>query len=143
MKVDEWVISPPQPPPCAAFLVFGGDRVAHARLWHHKNPTFGAVADSLDGLEADDYEPTISERVYALLDPEACQIKIGWTKDVPRRQRDLERQRGRKLELLGTMTGGYNLERAMHGRFREHRREANEWYSSEIIRELVPLLDAA
>lgn len=91
----------------------------------------------------DTYEPTIVSRVYFLLDREACQIKIGYTEDsVAKRQRRHERQRGRKLELLGTMAGGYDLERAMHGRFREYRREAQEWYSSEIIGELAPLLAA-
>jgi hypothetical protein len=91
----------------------------------------------------DRYEPTIVSQVYFLLDAEACQIKIGYTENsVEVRQRAHEKQRGRKLELLGTMRGGYDLERAMHGRFRDYRREANEWYSSEIIGELVPLLAA-
>lgn len=90
----------------------------------------------------DHYEPTVLSRVYFILDAEVCQIKIGYVHDgnVNRRLRAWERRRGRKLDLLGSLTGGYDLERALHGRFRPYRREANEWYSSEIIGEVAELL---
>jgi hypothetical protein len=88
-----------------------------------------------------DYEPTFTSCVYALLDHEACQVKIGYTsRPVKYRHAAHERQRGRKLELLGTVAAGPDLERALHGRFRAHRVESYEWYSSEIVAELLPLL---
>lgn len=91
----------------------------------------------------DVYEPTVLSRVYFILDAEACQIKIGYTeRSVEGRLKAHERKRGRKLDLLGSLPGGYDLERAMHGRFQKYRREAHEWYSSEIIGELAPLLAA-
>lgn len=78
--------------------------------------------------------------VYFALDAETSQVKIGYTTNLVRRMSQLERQRGRKLDLLGSMRGGYNLERAMHGRFSKYRVEGNEWYSAEILGELVALL---
>lgn len=91
----------------------------------------------------DRYEPVVVSRVYFILDPEACQIKIGYTEgDVDDRLRAHEKKRGHKLDLLGSLPGGYDLERAMHGRFRDYRREAREWYSSEIIGEVAGLLAA-
>jgi hypothetical protein len=79
--------------------------------------------------------------VYALLDREVCQVKIGFTaKSARGRQREHERRRGRRLELLGVMRGGRSLERAMHARFANHRAE-REWFGSEIAAELLPLLD--
>ena len=88
----------------------------------------------------DDYEPTVCEWVYFALDPGECRIKIGWTRDVQRRLRDLRRT-CRGLELLGALRGGYNLERAMHGRFRAYRCSGTrEWYSSVIAAEVLGLL---
>jgi Meiotically Up-regulated Gene 113 (MUG113) protein len=79
--------------------------------------------------------------VYALLDRDVCQVKIGFTmKSARSRQRDHERRRGRPLELLGIMHGGRSLERAMHARFAGHQAE-REWFGSEIVVELLPLLD--
>jgi hypothetical protein len=91
-----------------------------------------------DHVEFHAAEPLTS--VYVLLDAEACQVKIGISEDVERRVADLSRIRGRPLDLIGTMRGGYDLERAMHGRFREFRREGQEWYSSEILGDLEGLL---
>lgn len=114
------------------------------------DPTFRAVlraAGELPNLVGDhDWhgEPSIGSRVYFVLDPAACQIKVGYTaRPVGRRVAELEKQRGRKLDLLGSLTGGSDLEQALHGRFRLHRREGRDWYSSEIIGEVAELLAAA
>lgn len=92
-----------------------------------------------------EYEGLPSRHVYFALDAEVSQIKIGISDNVDRRVTELGRERGRELDLLGSMRGGYDLERAMHGRFRDYRRERNEWYSAEIIGEVEALLaqDAA
>ncbi len=95
-----------------------------------------------DEEEPDAAEPAVSTHVYFALDPDACQIKIGISENVPRRIADLSTDRGRPLDLLGTLQGGYNLERAMHGRFRPYRVEGREWYSSEIVAEVAALLAA-
>lgn len=103
-----------------------------------------ALGEGRENVGAHDlHEPTVLSRVYFILDAEACQIKIGYTEvSVADRLRAHERKRGRKLDLLGELAGGPALERAMHGRFRDYRREANEWYSSEIIGEVAGLLAA-
>lgn len=92
--------------------------------------------------EPEPYDETPLTKVYFLLDADACQVKIGITGNLTQRIANLNSERGRKLDLLGTMTGGYDLERAMHGRFHRYRVEGREWYSSEIVGELVPLLAA-
>lgn len=93
--------------------------------------------------EHDHYEPTQLERVYVLLDHEACQVKIGWTRhSVHQRKRAAELDRGRTLELIGTFSGSRHLERALHQRFRSYRCEKREWFSSEILADLIPLLAA-
>lgn len=109
------------------------------------NPTYAEVAMGL-GLHSPDpepYEGTPLQSVYFLLDPELCRIKIGVTVDVKARVRQHERQRGRKLELLGTLKGGDRLEKAMHSRFAPLRAERGEWFSSEIAAEVLELLEAA
>lgn len=112
------------------------------------DPTYVAARQSagekLETMGAHDWhEPTLLTRVYFVLDREVCQIKVGYTRrSVAARVRELERKRGRKLELLGTLTGGYDLERAMHGRFREYRREGHDWYGSEIIADVAALLES-
>ena len=98
-----------------------------------------------DRLPAHDiHEPTPLERVYVLLDREVCQVKIGWTsRSVKVRQRDIEYARGRKLELLGAMRGGRTLEKCLHARFSDYRssHRSPEWFSSEILAEVIPMLD--
>lgn len=90
----------------------------------------------------DRYEPVLLERVYVLLDRAACQVKIGWTtRSVERRRQNIQSATGRKLELVGTMRGGIELERCLHRRFSDYLREGNEWFSSEILADLLPLLD--
>lgn len=79
-------------------------------------------------------------RVYFLLDAEAAQIKIGFTKNLSQRIANLSLGRGRPLDLLGTLRGGRRLERALHARFRPYRRWGREWYSTEIIAEVQQLL---
>jgi len=89
------------------------------------------------------YEPfdqTITERVYFLLDTEASQVKIGRSANIQRRISDLSQKRRGPLELLGTLNGGLRLEHAMHARFRPYRREGNEWYSAEILPDVLAIL---
>lgn len=110
--------------------------------WAGANPTYAEAA-----LDQDEpYEGVVTERVYALLDPASCEIKIGHTRsgNVEARKRAHERARGRKLELLGTINAGGATEHALHGKFADHatsRGKRNEWFSSEIAAELIPLLD--
>jgi hypothetical protein len=107
------------------------------------NPTLSEVYKAMLPWDEAEHDETILSRVYAILDAEACQVKIGMTVNITRRLGELSSERGRAVEVLGTMRGGYDLERAMHGRFRRYRRERREWYSTEILGELIPLLDAA
>lgn len=102
---------------------------------HHKANSLGPTLEGSYRASEDEVR-----NVYFLLDREACQIKIGWTQNVKARIRDLTRQRGRPLELLGVLAGDYNLERAMHGRFRQWRVEGREWYSSEIAADVLLIL---
>ncbi len=97
---------------------------------------------NLEPYEPEHYDETPLTHIYFALDREAAQIKVGITGNLNRRLVDLSRERGRTLELLGTMRGGYNLERAMHGRFRPYRAEGKEWYSSEIVADVAKLLAA-
>lgn len=111
------------------------------------DPTYSQMLDRV-GADDPDYELTDriyaepTTRVYFALDREAAQIKIGISEDVDRRVKELGAERGRDLELLAAVPGGYNLERAMHGRFRDYRVERNEWYSSEIVGELPGIVAA-
>jgi hypothetical protein len=82
----------------------------------------------------------VSSIVYFVLDRDACQVKIGLTDNLERRMCELGwRRKGHELELLASLDGGYNLERAMHGRFRPWRVEGREWYSSEIAQDVLLL----
>lgn len=113
-----------------------------ARLLHRDAPPARTDRDAVLGQHDDEAPEGIPLRsVYVVLDAEASQVKIGISANVPDRLRRLSRERGRQLELIGTMRGGYDLERAMHGRFRPYRRERYEWYSAEILGELTGLLD--
>ena len=94
-------------------------------------------------LEDPNYDGTILERVYFALDSDAAQVKVGWTHNVDRRLAQLRHQRQRPIELLGTLRGGYNLERSLHQQFAPYRREAREWYSTEILPLVSDLLEAA
>jgi hypothetical protein len=87
-------------------------------------------------------EETILGRVYFALDAEVCQVKIGLTGNVARRLEELGGLRGRPVELLGTLKGGYDLERCLHQRFSPWRREGREWYSTEILPDVLELLTA-
>jgi len=119
----------------------GGSRQGSSSRNPRSDLTFTEVVRALEPEDEDDgYEPTRLERVYFLLDREACQIKIGWTRDLDRRKRQIEHERGRPMELLGVLPGGYDLERSMHAQFGAYRREGREWYSSEIIGAIAPLL---
>jgi hypothetical protein len=92
-------------------------------------------------LEEEPPLPACDTYVYFLLDHELGQVKIGWTLDVACRTRALSRQRGRKLDLLGSIEGDYNLERLLHARFANYRAPGTrEWYSTEILPELQHLL---
>jgi len=93
-------------------------------------------------VEEFEYDLVVLGRVYFLLDAEAAQVKIGLTGNLQRRIADLSRQRGRTLELLGTLKAGYDMERCLHQRFRGYRREGREWYSTEILPDVLELLTA-
>lgn len=86
-------------------------------------------------------KPGYVHRVYFLLDHETCEVKIGFSDNYLRRQRELEARRGHKLELLGTLNGGRRLERAMHSRFADHR-TSREWYTTEIAADVLSLVAA-
>jgi hypothetical protein len=92
--------------------------------------------------EHDYYEPVVTSSVYFALDPDACQIKIGYTSRTPEERLHELRERRPNLELLGSLRGGHRLERAMHTRFRDYKREGQEWFSSEIIADVAELLAA-
>lgn len=116
---------------------------SQSRTWARTaDPTYAAFMRETHPQDDDAPQETMPHRVYFALDREAAQIKIGYSTNIPRRIAQLGARRGRDLDLLGTMRGGYDLERAMHGRFAPYRCEAQEWYRSEIIGELAPLLEA-
>jgi hypothetical protein len=80
--------------------------------------------------------------VYFLLDHDLAAVKIGWSLDPKRRRRELSRQFGRQLELLGQVKAGYDLERCLHKRFARYRVVGTrEWYRSEIVGDLAAILD--
>lgn len=108
-----------------------------------RDPTVSRATGWMDQMGSHDYyEPVVTSSVYFALDPDACQIKIGYTTRTPEERLDELRRRQRRpnLQLLGSMRGGYKLERAMHARFREHKREAHEWFDSCIAAEVLTLL---
>jgi len=80
--------------------------------------------------------------VYFLLDYDASQVKIGFTEGTAEsRLRKWQSHRPtHRLELLGVLRGSYDLERCMHGRFAQYRVEGREWYSAEILPEVMELL---
>lgn len=80
--------------------------------------------------------------MYFLLDYDASQVKIGYTEGSAegRLQQYQQRRSTHRLELLGSLRGGYDLERCMHGRFAQYRVEGREWYSAEILPEVMELL---
>ena len=105
-----------------------------------RDRTYTTVVDrQLPRYDAD-YDLTILGRVYFALDTQAAQVKVGLTGNVTRRLASLSRERGRPLELLGTLRGGYDLERCLHRRFAPWRAEAREWYSTEILPLVLDLL---
>lgn len=66
--------------------------------------------------------------VYVLHDPEADRVKIGWTsRPVAERQHSLEHASGRRLILLGSTSGTYDDETALHDRF-SAARVLGEWF---------------
>lgn len=109
----------------------------------HRDPTARHGTGSMDPMgQHDYYEPVITSRVYFALDPDACQIKIGYTSRTPEERLAELRTRRPNLQLLGSLPGGHRLERAMHNRFSAYRREGHEWFSSEIVADVAQLLAA-
>lgn len=89
----------------------------------YRDRTARHATGSMDTMgQHDYYEPVVTSRVYFALDPDACQIKIGYTARTPEERLAELRERRPNLELLGSLRGGYKLERAMHMRFRDYRR---------------------
>lgn len=106
------------------------------------DPTFRQALALGEVAEDEDNGKTVGEkRVYFVLDAEAGQVKIGVSRNVAARIREFSRSRGREVELLGTLIGGDALEIAMHSRFRPYRQERAEWFSAEILPEVLTLLD--
>ena len=103
--------------------------------------SMGYEQNSRSDLERE-HEGTILSRVYFLLDRDACEIKIGYTTNMDRRQAQLERQRGRKLDLLGAIPAGRHVETMFHRRWDRYR-NSGDWFSSEIIGEIAPILEDA
>jgi hypothetical protein len=108
-----------------------------------RNITYTQVEWNIEGEpERLEYDETPLGWVYFILDPNAAQIKIGYTagRTIGRRLAQ-HRLRRKDLTVLGTLRGGRSLERALHSRFAEHRREGREWFSSEIAADVLWLID--
>lgn len=68
--------------------------------------------------------------VYFAFDPAAARVKIGTTRSLPRRFRQVELSVGRPLRLLLTLPGDERVERALHRRFASDRRARTEWFDA-------------
>jgi hypothetical protein len=108
-----------------------------------RNVTYTQVEWNILGEpERPEYDETPLGWVYFILDPNAAQIKIGYTSGRTIGRRLAQHSLRRKgLIVLGTLRGGRSLERALHSRFSGHRREGREWFSSEIAADVLWLID--
>lgn len=81
--------------------------------------------------------------IYFAIDDEAKLVKVGISRNVEFRIRDIERQSGRALRVIGTLPGNRAAELAAHGalRFAHHR---GEWFraTSEALDKIEDLLHA-
>lgn len=85
------------------------------------------------------HKHTIPGHIY-LIEGHNC-IKLGWTKDVQRRLKELSRWPG-ELKVLKTVTGTMAKELKIHKILgRGYRRLSKEWYPVEIEEEAKLLMD--
>jgi hypothetical protein len=83
--------------------------------------------------------------VYLLGSPEdPGVVKIGFSVNPTRRLKEIQRDNGHPLTLMGMLPGTRADEKAMHARFREHRK-MGEWFypTQELfsvfgVKEVVP-----
>jgi len=80
---------------------------------------------------------TPTEWVYAVR--QGNYIKIGLSRNVANRLRELQTSSPEPLHLVGTFAGGRRLERLLHQRFADHR-VRGEWFSLRILPELLDML---
>ena len=87
--------------------------------------------------------------VYFIENPDNSRIKIGLSTDVNVRLRDLKTACGSDLQILGTieeryLQDGFNREREMHRRFKNHRilinGQTTEWFDGCIKPDVLNLL---
>lgn len=69
--------------------------------------------------------------VYFIQAEDTKAIKIGFSKNVEKRRRELQGSNASPLTILGSMPGTPVDERAWHDRFRRHRLKA-EWFRGEL-----------
>lgn len=70
--------------------------------------------------------------VYFIQDTRRGTVKIGTTTDVQARLRTLQTGNGAPLRLLGTFTGGYAEETAIHAQLSAHRVHG-EWFDRDAV----------
>lgn len=93
----------------------------------------GALAKFLDGKAFPSYPLEHHERgdhkwgVYFLLAPKAGKLKVGITRNLKQRVKQLECESAEPLEFLGYTPAGYNVEQAIHGELHASRAHG-EWY---------------
>lgn len=110
------------------------------KRYFHPNPTVKAAFESM-GVEDDPAlltEVKNAPVVYALR-AVGHGIKIGFTRNLPRRLKAYATHCPNRLMLVGTFRGGVELEQQLKIRF-EHARIRGEWYSERILPELLDLL---
>ena len=73
--------------------------------------------------------------VYLLQNPSTKILKIGYTKNFSRRLKQLTHQCGEKLDVIKTIKGDRNTEKALHKYFEHRRRDQGEWFDYD---DLIP-----
>lgn len=73
------------------------------------------------------YTTTNRTRVYLIREVGSSFVKVGVASDPSRRLSDLQTGNPRRLEIVWTIPGGYDLERALHSWFDKYRAEG-EWF---------------
>jgi hypothetical protein len=83
--------------------------------------------------------------IYVAQREEDGAVKIGWTSDIMRRMRELQKETGCAVELVGCVPGDKPLEGALHRHFASARVDG-EWFLVEVedvLRTAVDLRDKA
>lgn len=115
-----------------------------AQWWSQDNPGW-AYQDELDerAVEMSEYvKSNASGRVYFIFNPARNAVKIGYTRSVDRRFRNLQTASPDKLELLGYIKGNRSAEAEFHERFAIHKSNG-EWfeYVDEVKSAIADLLN--